>query len=60
MGAVKSLHAMRHVNTDLGQNHPTSTKKHSHQDDDEAGLTKKARADGLPAGRMCVHDEDST
>ncbi len=60
MSAVKSLHAMRRVNADPGRNHPTSMKKRSHQDDDEAGLTKKARADGLPAGRMCVHDEDST
>ncbi|KAK0225034.1 hypothetical protein EDD85DRAFT_958757 [Armillaria nabsnona] len=59
-GAGKSLHATWHVDADPGQNHPTSMKKRSHQDDDEASRSKKARVDSPPAGRMCVHNETST
>ncbi|KAK0225067.1 hypothetical protein EDD85DRAFT_856261, partial [Armillaria nabsnona] len=40
-GAGKSLHATWCVDTDPGRNHPTSMKKRSHQDDDEASRSKK-------------------
>ncbi|KAK0225047.1 hypothetical protein EDD85DRAFT_856238 [Armillaria nabsnona] len=41
-GAGKSLHATWRVDANLGRNHPTSMKKRSHQDDDEASRSKKA------------------
>ncbi|KAK0225052.1 hypothetical protein EDD85DRAFT_980241 [Armillaria nabsnona] len=41
-GAGKSLHATWCVDANLGRNHPTSMKKRSHQDDDEASRSKKA------------------
>ncbi len=59
-GAVKSLHAAWRVDADLGRSRPTSLKKRSYLDDDEASVTKRTRVDGPPAGRMHVHDEDST
>ncbi|SJL04776.1 uncharacterized protein ARMOST_08146 [Armillaria ostoyae] len=58
LSAVKSLHAMWRVDADPGRSHSTSTKKRSPVDYDEASVTKKARADGLPAGKMHVYDED--
>ncbi|PBK62844.1 hypothetical protein ARMSODRAFT_963668 [Armillaria solidipes] len=48
----------RSVDADPGRSHSTSTKNRSHVDYDEASVTKRVRADGLPAGRMRVYDED--
>lgn len=57
---MKSLHATWRVEVCTGRSNSTSMKKRSHLDDDEASVTKKARADGPPAGRMRAHNEDST